>query len=198
MIGRQIAVGLLVLPCVSASASAGDLTATSVMPAKLVLQQRDVGAAYVQNKSFSRVRTLKDAGSGDSLVIRRRLKQLWLGGYQTGLNGRTVPWGIVSAIDVFRGSRLTDIEHAWKDDALRLTGGRALAVPSAAPGSFRLLVRGHVVIGGQPAEIELYMWQRSRTIASLTVSGQPGSFATSLIMSLANRQDAKIRRAGYR
>jgi len=189
-----IALGLVVLLCVSASASARIENASSVAPAQLVLRQRDVGDAYLQNRAFSRARTIQEASSGDSLEIRRQLKRLWLGGYQTGFNGRTVPWGIVSTVDVFRVSRLADIEQAWKHDVLRITGGRAVAVPRAAPGSFRFFVRGHIAIGGQPAEIELYMWRRARAIAAVTITGT-GSFPHSLVLSLAKRQDAKIRDA---
>ncbi len=168
---------------------------TSVPPARLVLDLRDVGPAYTQNKHFSRSRTLKDAASGDSSRIQRRLRQIWIGGYQTGFNGRSVPWGVVSVVDLFRSSRLADIERAWTIDAIRITGGSRNPVPSNAPGSFRLLVRGTITIGSQKADIDIYMWQRKRAIAAVTVSGSRGAFPSSLVVTLARRQDAKIRRA---
>jgi hypothetical protein len=198
LIGRAVcptAVGLMLLVGISAKPSAAIEPTRTIAPARLVLAQKDVGDEYVQNRGFSRRRTLQDAGSGDSPAIRQRLRDLWLSGYQTGFNGRTVTWGIVSTVDVFRNAGLAQIERAWKGDVLRLTQGRPLPVPSAAPGSFRVLVRGRLSIGQQSAEIVVYMWQDARAIASVTVSGRPRSFPISLVVSLAKRQDAKLRRA---
>jgi hypothetical protein len=191
----RLALFLLPLVCAPASAALKGADEPSVRPVRMVLQQRDVGTAYLKNTRFSRPRTLTDGGSGDSPPIRRRLREVWVGGYQTGFNGRSVPWGIVSTVDVFRGSSLTDIERAWRTDALRATGGRMLLAPPRAPGSFRLLIRGRVTIGSQPAQIDLYMWQTGRAIASVDVTGRPGSFPASLILTLARRQDIKIRSA---
>ena len=107
----RFALCILLVVGTSVSAALADVGVPPVRPARMVLQSRDVGSAYIQNKRFSRPRTLADAGNGDSQSIRRRLGQIWIGGYQTGFNGRRVPWGVVSTIDVFRTSRLADVER---------------------------------------------------------------------------------------
>lgn len=167
----------------------------SVVPRLLVLQPADLGAGYTRNASFSRPRTLKDAGSGDSVAVSRELQRAWVGGYQVGFSGRRVPWGVVSDVDIFSTGTLANIEHAWTADALAQTGGQAMKVPAGMPGSFRLLSQGTLSANGQTLDVLLYMWQRGRAIAVVHITGAPHSFSIALLTRLVEKQDLRIRNA---
>ncbi|MFZ1880388.1 MAG: hypothetical protein WAU41_09490 [Gaiellaceae bacterium] len=191
MRSRSLALLAVLLATGGTVAFAADAT---LVPRLLVLQPADVGAGYVENASFSGQETLQDAASGDSAAVRRRLQKVWVGGYRAGFNGRTVQRGVVSTADVFRSSTIADIERAWKSDLITQIGGRPMATPASAPGTFRVLARGSAHVGAQSLEVLLYVWQQGRVVASVNVTGTPNSFSTALLMRLVARQDAKLRR----
>jgi hypothetical protein len=161
---------------------------------ELVLQQSDVGAAYFKNRSFTRRRTFAEASNGDSPAVSSLLKILWKGGYQSGFNGRSVPWGISSTADLFVNSNLDSIVSAWHADVRRLASGQRLSVPSTAPGTRRFLVRGRVRYHGRTIHMMIYMWQEKRVVASVTIAGEQTRLPLSTLLSFARTQDRKIRR----
>lgn len=160
---------------------------------ELVLQQTDVGAAYFKNRPLTRRRTFSEASNGDSPAVRSLLKTLWRGGYQTGFNGATVPWGISSTADLFVNSKLDSIVSAWNTDLRRLASGRRLSVPSTAPGTRRFLVRGRVLSSGRTINMMIYMWQQKRVVASATIAGEQASLPLGTLLAFARIQDRKIR-----
>jgi hypothetical protein len=166
---------------------------SAVQLEKLVLQDRDVGAAYSKNRSFSRPRTFSEASNGDSPKVTDLLRRLWKGGYQTGFNGRTVPWGVSSTADLFANAKLDSIVSAWKADILRLSNGRLISVPPTAPGTRRFLVAGRIRYPGRTINTMIYMWQEGPVLGSVTIAGDRPRLPLSTLLSFARIQDRKIR-----
>jgi hypothetical protein len=170
------------------------LAATADRPvSRLVLEPRDVGAAYVPNQELTRPRTFSEAAAGDSAAVRRAIRRTWVGGYQSGFVGVRVPWGIVSTTDVFRTGDLGTIVTAWHADLVRQLHARRLPVPAGAPGTRRLLLAAKVPVAGRTVEVKTYAWQRGRAFATVHLTGVAGKLRLALLMSLARRQDAKLR-----
>jgi hypothetical protein len=177
---------------VAAFAAAGQAWAGAANPAaRFVLTQHDVGGSYRLNANASGPRKLSDVTIGDSNAIQTQIRKNWLGGEEAAYNGVSVPWGIVSLADVFRSSApVATVLNAWQADAVRISGGRRVSLPlaSGAPGSHGVLVRGHIV----DYEILTYIFSEGRTIASVDVTGKPGTVPLGLVLRLARAQDAQI------
>jgi hypothetical protein len=181
------------VPALAAAALlAGQASAGAANPAAhFVLTQHDVGATYRFNANVSGPRKLADVTIGDSRAIQARIRKNWLGGEESAYNGVSVPWGIVSLADVFRSaSPVASVLGAWQQDAVRISGGTRVSLPlvAGAPGVHGMLVRGHIV----DYEILTYIWSRGRTIASVDVTGKPGTVPVALVLRLARAQDAQI------
>jgi hypothetical protein len=186
--------GRLLAPALAAVALAGaghaDAAATNPA-ARFVLSQHDVGGAYRLNANASGSRKLSDVTLGDSSAVQAQIRRNWLGGDETAYNGVSVPWGIVSLADVFRSTvPVATVLRAWQTDAVRISGGSRVPLPlgTGAPGTHGELVRGHIV----DYEILTYIWSRGRTIASVDVTGKPGTVPVGLVLRLARAQDARI------
>jgi hypothetical protein len=123
--------------------------------------------------------------------VQAQIRKNWLGGEESAYNGVSVQWGIVSLADVFRSTApIASVLSAWQADAVRISGGKRVSLPlvSGAPGSHGVLVRGHIV----DYEILTYIWSQGRTIASIDVTGKPGTVPLGLVLRLAREQDARI------
>jgi hypothetical protein len=150
-----------------------------------------VGSAYHFNPNVSGPRKLSDVTIGDSSAVQAQIRHNWLGGEESAYNGVSVPWGIVSLADVFRSAApVAGVLRAWQADAVKISGGARVSLPLAvgAPGIHGVLVRGHIV----DYEILTYIWSRGRTIASVDVTGKPGTVPVGLVLDLARTQDARI------
>jgi hypothetical protein len=160
----------------------------------LVLGLTDLGPGYRINPGLTGARTLTVISQGDPAAIRRELSRTWLRGTVHAFNGAAikgvkVQWGVISIADVFRKSaRMKMILDAWERDLVRISKGHREPTPVGAPGAGGALVRGHLLT----YELLIYMWRRGNTIASVDVTGPPGSVPLSMLMRLVHRQDSKV------
>jgi hypothetical protein len=177
--------------CVALACAATAAFAAANPAARFVLTQSDVGKGYRLNANASGPRALSDVTLADTSKVVSEIKHNWLGGEETAYNGISVPWGIVSLADVFRsGAAANEILPAWVKDAVKISAGVRIVVPlaSGAPGSQGALVRGQLA----GYETLIYMWRHGRTIASVDVTGKPGTVPVALAIAFARRQDSQI------
>lgn len=192
-LGLVVVIALVSPFAALAGPSASNAAHPSVAPvnpaAALVLSTSDVGPGYSLNRSVSGARTLAEVSYGDSAGIRRYLDVDWLGGVESAFNGRTPILGIVSVADVFKpGTPVGTVLRAWQEDAERFTAGSTGFLGEGSPGEDPVLIRGTVV----NYKVLLYMWSEGRVIATLELIGKPANLRIPLLMSLAERQDARI------
>jgi hypothetical protein len=168
---------------------------TPPLASGLVLHTQDLGAGFTNNRRFSRARTLAEAASGDSRVVRRVLATTWAGGYEAGFNGVRSVGGVSSQADIFRSTKIHSVEIAWMRDVLAATQGSLHAVPPGAPGNDRFLILGHATVLARRIPIGIYMWRQSRVLGRITLTS--GLATTADLLRLANLQAGRVLSAGY-
>lgn len=183
------AVLALSLACCALVVGTAGASKPAVAASRLVLTLDDLGGGYRINPGLTGNRSFQDVSLGDSVAVRKELSRSWLRGAEHAFNGVSVQWGVVSLADIFRESAHMDlILRAWQDDAVRISKGERQPLPSRAPGTGGVLVRGHLL----QYELLIYMWRRGSTISSVDVTGAKDTVPVSLVMKLARRQDARV------
>jgi hypothetical protein len=109
---------------------------------------------------------------------------------QAGFNGDAAVGGqsILSTADLFRSAAPAAVVRFWQNRYLLLSRGTALPVPAGAPGTSRLLLRGHL----QSEEVLLYLWQHGRAVLSAWLIGKPGTLRIEALTRLAREQDRRV------
>jgi hypothetical protein len=170
--------------------SVASATAAANPAAPYVLTVRDVGAPYGEDQLASGSRALADISVGDSESVQRELRRNWLGGTVAAFRDFSGQESVISIADVFRSStRIDPVLRAWQQDALRATHGVLVKLPPQAPGQHPALIRGRIT----DYDVLFYMWSRGKKIASVELTGRPGAPKRRFLLTLARRQDAKLR-----